>query len=379
MQHLTVVTNHTGYAARRSFVELPLAHTTVRKTIDPFKLVDATLYRLTGQTSLLWHNLWWDWGQHDLVHLRNGISVGRSPWISSFEDYLPRWAIGRQRSVPDAFTRMAAPQCRALVAQCEAARARQLRVAREQAPHLVEAIERKLHVLLPPQPVLVEAYDKKPLPDDGLIHFAFVGHDFFRKGGREVLQVFDRMLEQGAPLYLTIVSKLEFGDYATRATAADAEEARALIARHPHRIMHHAGLPYPEVIDLHRRAHVGLLLTWSDTFGYSALEAQAAGCPVITTDVNAMPEINSSDVGWMVPVSHHPWKAHAAIGTEESRARVSAEIVRGLEETLSEIIAHPGQVASKGRAALQQVAARHDPVRAAEWTEHLYHHVVNQS
>ncbi len=319
------------------------------------------------------HNLWWDRGQYPLVHLRNGISLGRAPWISSFEDFLPRWAIASDaRGVVSALKRAASSTCKALIAQCEAARLRQLRVAEQHAPETVPALDAKLHVLLPPQAKLVERYEDKPLPGDGLIHFAFVGHDFFRKGGREVLRVFDEMLTRGAPFHLTVVSKMEHGDYASRATAADAEEARQIMARHTSRIEHHETLPYARVLDVYRRAHVGLLLTWSDTFGYSALEAQAAGCPVITTDVNAMPEINSDAVGWVVPVPHHPWKAHAAIGTEKSRGEVSAAIERGVRRALEEIATAPDLVEHRGRRALRQIEEQHSPSHAAQWLENLY-------
>lgn len=376
---LKVVTNHRGYAARRSFIDLPFEETVVLRRVDPFRLADASVHKATGRTPLVLHNLWWDVGQHDLVHLRNGISVGRSPWISSFEDYLPRWEIGVKRWIEPGLERMASDRCRALIAQCEAARARQMRVVDQYAPHLRDAIDAKLHVLLPPQAALVDAYEDKPLPQDGRVHLAFVGHDFFRKGGRELLHVLDGYFRRGAPLHLTIVSKLEHGDYATRATEADRDEARRIIRQHPAHITHHERLGHSDVLDLYRRSHVGLLLTWSDTFGYSALEAQAAGCPVITTDVNAMPEINDDAVGWMIPVPHHSWKAHAAISTPEGRQRVGEAIRSGLTAVLDAMLSDPDSIGVKGQRALAQVRERHDPARAARWMEALYRTALDPS
>ncbi|WP_241627814.1 glycosyltransferase, partial [Rosenbergiella epipactidis] len=48
------------------------------------------------------------------------------------------------------------------------------------------------------------------------------------------------------------------------------------------------------------KSHIGLLPTWADTYGYSLLEFMAAGCPVISTNVRALTEINSSDRGYII-------------------------------------------------------------------------------
>ncbi len=53
------------------------------------------------------------------------------------------------------------------------------------------------------------------------VNFLFVGRQFFRKGGMEMLIVFDKLIEKGYPIHLTIVSNIEFGDYITKTTDAD--------------------------------------------------------------------------------------------------------------------------------------------------------------
>ncbi len=61
-------------------------------------------------------------------------------------------------------------------------------------------------------------------------------------------------------------------------------------------------LPNSEVLDMMKKAHIGLLPTYADTYGYSVLEFQAAGCPVVTTNVRSLPEINDNDKGWLIEV-----------------------------------------------------------------------------
>jgi glycosyltransferase involved in cell wall biosynthesis len=373
---LTVVTNYDGYAARRSFMDLPFTATRFRKATDPFKVWTAARYRLGFGTGMVARNLWWDYGQHPLVHLRNGISLGRSPWVCSFEDFLPRWGVSHQRFVSRALAAVAARPCKAIIAQSDAARRRQRVVIERHAPHLMEAIDGKLHKLLPPQKLLINAYDDKPPSRDGTLRFILVGHDFFQKGGLETLQVFDRLLERGKPLRLVIVSRMNVGDFATRSTTVELTEARRIIAKHPEAIDYVGTLPQDKVLDLFRASDVGLLLTYSDTFGFSALEAQAAGCPVVTTDINALPEINDNAHGWLVNVPHHPWKVHADIDTAEGRRSVSAAITAGLEQAIEQMIAAPDLVREKGVRCLQRIRQAHDPGAAAEWMTNLYREIV---
>ena len=54
------------------------------------------------------------------------------------------------------------------------------------------------------------------------------------------------------------------------------------------------------VIELVKNCNIGLLPTFSDTFGFSVLEMQACGVPVISSNINALKEINNDDVGWII-------------------------------------------------------------------------------
>lgn len=98
------------------------------------------------------------------------------------------------------------------------------------------------------------------------------------------------------------MSSLNYGDYASCTTKKDYQEALKIISRYQSNIKHYVRLPNQEVLKLLKNTHVGLLPTWADSFGYSVLEAQAAGCPVITTDVRAHPEINNNEIGWVMEV-----------------------------------------------------------------------------
>ena len=368
---ITVVTNHAGYAAKRNIYSVDGAAARIRRRRDPFVFLTHLGYRLTGRTSPRLQNLWIDFGGPELVHLRDGVSIGRSKWMVSFQDYLPRWGKASDRRIRRGLRRLAHSRCRALIAQSQAARDRQLvYTAMHDAPS-VDAIERKLSVVHPPQALQLQSiHEKRDLGEK--IVFAFVGHLFFLKGGAEVLRVFDRLLQQQAPVELVVVSRLEYGDWASRTTRDDLTQAMRIIERSKGRITLHDTLPNEGVLDLLKTVDVGLLPSWAETYGYSVLEAQSAGCPVITTDINAFPEINSRDVGWLIEVPHHEWKARAVIGSGEERRALSAQIEASLYKIITSLIEDPSIVRRKGSLALERIARCHDPARFAAEIESVY-------
>jgi len=194
------------------------------------------------------------------------------------------------------------------------------------------------------------------LPKDKIV-FTIVGGDFFRKGGREILSVFNALIPQCPQLYLNIVSTLNFGDYASHTTKEDYNNALRIIEKYPEHIKHYHRLPNSEVLELLKKTHVGLLPTWADSFGYSVLEAQAAGCPVITTDIRALPEINNNEIGWIIPVPKLPSK-NGDIDSSVKREEFSETLKSGLENVILEIMYKPESVEGKGQAALQKVKGR---------------------
>ena len=103
--------------------------------------------------------------------------------------------------------------------------------------------------------------------------------------------------------HLNIISKLEFGDYASKTTIEDYKSAKKIINELSGNISYHKILPNSEVMNILKNTHVGLLPTYADTYGYSVLEAQSFGCPVITTNIRAMPEINNWKKGWIIKVN----------------------------------------------------------------------------
>lgn len=160
---------------------------------------------------------------------------------------------------------------------------------------------------------------------------------------------------------LTVISSLQYGDYFTKTPREEMICCRNFLNEKDW-IDYYEFLPNEDVLEKCREAQVGLLPSFADTYGYAVLEMQAAGCPVITTNVRAFPEINDEGCGWVcrLPVD--------ALGfCAEWDAGVRSEILkRELRRCLEDIFTHPEEIRKKGRQALDRIRRVHDPRRYQE-------------
>jgi glycosyltransferase involved in cell wall biosynthesis len=140
----------------------------------------------------------------------------------------------------------------------------------------------------------------------------------------------------------------------------------------------HPSLPNSVVVEHMRRAHIGLLPTYAETFGYSVLEFQAAGCPVVSTDVRALPEINSEECGWLISVPRNRL-GEALYTTPDARQDLSTAIEAGLERAVHEIFTNLSGIEVKGAAALSRIEKAHSPDDFARQMQRIYSPACSQS
>jgi glycosyltransferase involved in cell wall biosynthesis len=368
-----VGTNTLGYAQLRNFAGCPLQGYQVRKFQDVNKLRLWMTQKLTGRIVDRHLNTFAPnfLSRCDLFHFFNALSTGRQPWVTTFETSLPRWGAVDEGKLRQGFALMAGPACRRLIALSQHAAHLHRAYVAEHAPDLGELLMAKETVLHPPQAVLVEDVAGKPDSDKEVV-FIFVGRAFFQKGGGELLEAFSHIHQAGFRNWrLEVVSGLEYGDYATLTGAGDLARAQAIIRRYPAHIRHHPSLSNREVLDLFRTGHVGLLPTWDDTYGYSVLESQAAGCPVISTDIRALPEINSDATGWLLEV---PKNAQGkALRHNADQRKVLRKALRDqLVTTLEGILRDPATIAGRAAAAIGRIRREHSPEAHARILERIY-------
>ena len=326
-----------------------------------------------------------DLNRVELLHFFNGISYGRTPWVTSFETIVPRFAhlVTRHQGKEightglDALTRrgleaLAGSACLAILPLSQSAALMQKDLLKSYAAEYAQPILDKMRVLHPPQEVLVPELRPRAYSARNPIKFILVGAAFSRKGGREILDVFEKLVRQeNLPIRLIIVSSLRIENFAAQETEADVAWAKAKIAENSDWLEHYPELPNAETLALMRAADVGLLPSYADTYGFSVLEMQACGVPVVSTDIRALPEINNSTVGWLIKVPKNAL-GEALFATAEERQALSQSIRGGLEQFVREIAADPAQIAIKGTAALERIRKEHNPAAYADALRQVY-------
>ena len=284
------------------------------------------------------------------IHVFNGILISRSDWVSTFETSLPRSPLSLTNwQLRMSLWMMAKRNCRAIIAISERALELQKKALNswledgiiDEATHLV--LNQKMLLLPPPQPVL--AQPRKRLEGQTL-RIIFVGNLFFLKGGREAFRACQKAVkDHGVSLNFKIISKLESDSWFSQTGVEHEEEWKLILQKSPW-VTLTSGVSNEEVLQEIRNSHVALFPTKRDSYGYFTLEAQACGVPVISSDFGAQGEINSEELGWVIPTSQIP--------DSEDDALVS-DLVEKILASLDE-----DERFQKGLRANERIAQKHD-------------------
>lgn len=319
----------------------------------------------------------------DIIHFFNTVSFSSKPWIVTFETVVPRFRgmldwhkygrrdIAHDQWILKAMKSMAAPNCKAIIAISHCA-ANMQRDALAAFPIYNDAISKKITVLHPPQKVLLNPDFAKAKPSTPSLTLMLIGHQFFSKGGKEILSAASFLREtENADINIILVSRILSDSYATNTTQEDVTNIKKTLLENSSWIKWHEVLPHAKVIELIHKCDIGLLPSYTETYGYSVLEFQACGIPVITTDIRAFPEINNQEAGWIINIPKHADGESACQGADGIK-RASAAIEKGLIDALREAISTPELIKQKGRAALQRVLDHHSPEQYAEKLLRIY-------
>jgi glycosyltransferase involved in cell wall biosynthesis len=304
----------------------------------------------------------------DLYHHWRTLDFGATPWVVSTSAGLPfGWPMDRYE---EGLELLASEACKRIIVTGQCALDWQRSKARRE-PNFIEAIMEKVEVLPPAQDLLVSDWEGKSVDPQGPLRLAFVGNKFFRKGGLELLRVVKRLRSGGGDITLDVVSSLGLWHQ-----MSDAEQDRVRARRLMEEttgVTWHGNLPNNEVLELFKRSHIGLLPSYVETYGYTVLEAQACGCPTITTDVKAFPDINPDEVGWRVQIDGKNYDFES----REGRRRISGRIEQGLCRILERILKDRSQVRRKGAAALDRIAEEHSPSQHGERLRTIYREALD--
>ncbi|WP_035658948.1 glycosyltransferase family 4 protein [Bradyrhizobium sp. STM 3809] len=320
----------------------------------------------------------------DLVHAFNRLPIGTTPYIIGFESHLPR-AYGLEQTAYFRTLRrsLASPRCRGIIAISEHAR-RIFEAVHADAPE-ADVLLAKTIVRFPnlPLPDLVEP-DEPRISDH--IRVSFVGNHFARKGGCVAIRLAELAAARGIALHLTIASTLTMG----RGIWTDPQREGYFddwLRRLEHPAITLLGpIDNAAVMDLFRYSDFSLLTTFSDTFGYSALEAMAVGCPVIGTRQGALPEfIRDGQNGILLdlPTDEYGEWIESNTANRDSpafEAKFTDEVERLAQQALDAIVRtheEPGVLARMRVAARQTIATHFGSQDASRFWDDYYEVALN--
>ena len=381
MEKRTIGIKANYYPEKRNFLGLPIVKYRFKKELDIYRIIAYVYFKVRKKTHPKWLNLFYDFniGKYDCLHFFNAVSLGSKPWITTYEYFLPRGAhqIGvhtsEEKYILRTLNALASKSCKKIIALSNHAKQSQIEYLQNFDKEKGECIIEKIVVMHTPQQQLIKSINEKKVQDG--LNLILIGSDFFRKGGLEVLRVVDKFLDKKFMIKLVIISDLKYGDYASTSTVENLNEAKTIINKHAN-ILHYNSKPNTEVLDLLKVADLALLPSYDETYGYSVLEAQACGCPVVTTNGGAFSEINNNRCGWVIEV---PLKGNRSIPYSETEKSKFINIVEeNLEIIIRDLVADKSILLEKGKRCLDRIANEHDVQTAAINLELIYDRAIGE-
>lgn len=120
-----------------------------------------------------------------------------------------------------------------------------------------------------------------------------------------------------------------------------------------------------------KKSDVGLLPTWADTYGYSVLEFQACGCPVISSNTRGLPEINNNEAGWIINMPLTKLKEIDYMNQENIKY-IREKFIYSLEDTFIECIENRNIIKEKAKLSIERIKKEHNPIEFEEKIINIY-------
>lgn len=307
----------------------------------------------------------------DIIHTFNTVCWTKVPWVVTFETMVPRFdSVVRlnnkseftfDRQVKRALDQIAKPTCRAVIALSVCAAKMQRRLHQF---YKMSALDEKLFVLHPPQPVLIDKVETKTFSQiRPSVSCIFIGKEFFRKGGWESFKAAEQVNNELGynAVKLTVVSRLSYGGYSEHPDAGLRKHEFLSAVNKYSWITYHDYIANGDLMKRLSGYDFGLLPTHADTYGFSVLELQATGVPCITTNVRALPEINNEECGWIIKVPVDEC-GEAYYGDRAEIETLERSIIDQCYEIMKRIALNPSvELKDRGCMALERIRRCHDP------------------
>lgn len=220
-------------------------------------------------------------GQCTFLHSYNKIPLQKIPWLIEVESYLPRFF---ELNIRNPFienwirNQLNGPYCKKIIFKSQ------------YANNINKSKLKRWNIPSSKYEVIYQSVDVfEPIEkSDDTFNISFVGRNFFRKGGRELLRAFKRNKKDDWRLSIATNFESDYGPI--NPTPESTDRIRKQIDEDP-QINLTVNCAHDSIPSLLLKSHVYVSATYADTFNTSVTEALGCGLPVITTDVGGIPEM----------------------------------------------------------------------------------------
>lgn len=315
----------------------------------------------------------------DIIHTLNLTISTNKPWIVSTEyDFPLYYPEMKENEIIKYSTTLKkyilADNCKKILPFSECAKEECIDTAKKYLnSNELKKFKSKIQVVYPPQDLIItnDEIEKKfrILKEQKNINFVFVGRQFFRKGGYIALKSLEKIRQKYKKINFIIISSLASDGKAYNESYSKVEKE----ILNKKWIKWYKNLPNDKVLSILKKCHIGLLPTFGDTFGFSVLEMQACGCPVITSNNYALPEINNDNIGWICDINECIQKYGNNYFDVKTSKSTTDLMINKLTKIIQEIINTPkSNIESKAIRAFNNVKVKNSPVKYSEILNNIY-------
>jgi len=333
-----------------------------------------------GRQRRLWQPLeavavWRPRRGYDVIHTFNRVPLTRKPWLVTFESLLPRTIGPRQEWMRSLLRRrLLQPNLHRVLAMSDFARVQFAHQSRDWPD--ASRVLSKMQVVAPSTPVRTGAPRSYRAGEE--LRLVFVGLDWGRKGGVVVARLAELLDRGEVPARIDVVSSLRFSYTDDARHELYDDDRRRLVSSA--RVTCHDRLPNDRVQELLAQAHVLLLPTISDTFGYSVLEGLAHSLPAIVSNVCALPElVTDGENGFVldVPIDERRRWVHEGRRSWPMLDEAWTALAEQAAGAVERIVGGDVDYGAMSTAALGRIRTRHDPAAMRATLGGLYRDAAN--
>lgn len=342
--------------------------------------------RLFNKSSYLYNRIWFRWRpvkriKNGVVHTFNYLYEGNAPWVCTTEINFPSTHYKMESEDKKKYFQKVKKyilneKCKYILPLSNFAK---MNILKEASQYLnqqeCEIISKKIHVLHPPQQILIDKNRvKRKFSNLSSIKMVFVGNDFWRKGGYITLCALQDLRNSYENFEFIIISNLNMDE---KSYSTSKEEIINIINNNDW-ITWYQNISNNEVLDILKQCHIGLLPTYGDTYGYSILEMQASGCPVITSNNYALQEINSIDSGWFCDINTIVEEFGDDYFNSEICNITHIKMVEYLKNIIQDLLnSESEKILDKALNSLEKIKKEHSPLEYSKILNKIYSDAYN--